>query len=368
MKQRSDVCIVGGGPAGLAAAIALRNRGFDVIVADGAEPPIDKACGEGLLPDSVAALRELGIFLAPSEGRILRGIRFLEGSNSVEASFPYHQGIGVQRAVLHRKMLECASELGITLLWKTPVTQLHADGVTAGDQRITARWIVGADGIRSRVRRWSGLDYPTRNEVRYATRRHYHVDPWSECMEIYWGQGAQAYVTPVGTSRVCVVVISRDPAARFSDLQTEFPLLAKNLARAKQVRAERGAVTISRRLSHVYRGNVALIGDASGSIDAITGEGLSLSFRQALALPEALEANELRLYEKSHRGLARRPALMGGLLLMLDRHPALRARVMGVLAAHPDVFQRLLLVHVGESSATQFVKTGALLGLRLIAA
>jgi menaquinone-9 beta-reductase len=61
MGLTTDVLVVGGGPAGLAAAIAARNRGFSVIVVDGAKRPIHKACGEGLLPGTLAALRELGI-------------------------------------------------------------------------------------------------------------------------------------------------------------------------------------------------------------------------------------------------------------------------------------------------------------------
>ena len=55
-----DVFIVGGGPAGLATAIAARRRGLSVVVADGAVFPIDKPCGEGLMPDGVAALHQLG--------------------------------------------------------------------------------------------------------------------------------------------------------------------------------------------------------------------------------------------------------------------------------------------------------------------
>ena len=57
----ADVFVLGGGPAGLAAAIAMRRTGLRVILADAARPPIDKACGEGLMPDSLAAARELGI-------------------------------------------------------------------------------------------------------------------------------------------------------------------------------------------------------------------------------------------------------------------------------------------------------------------
>ena len=63
MFNSTDVFIVGGGPAGLAAAIAARQRGLRVVVADGGHAPIDKACGEGLMPDALAELERLGIQL-----------------------------------------------------------------------------------------------------------------------------------------------------------------------------------------------------------------------------------------------------------------------------------------------------------------
>ena len=69
----TDVFVIGGGPAGLAAAIAARQKGLRVIVADGAEPPIDKACGEGLMPDGLAALGHLGIQLPFEEAHPFAG-------------------------------------------------------------------------------------------------------------------------------------------------------------------------------------------------------------------------------------------------------------------------------------------------------
>src|SRR5580698_1970330 len=54
--QNTDVFIVGAGPAGLAAAIAARQKGFEVVVADGSEPPIEKPCGEGMMPGTLAGL------------------------------------------------------------------------------------------------------------------------------------------------------------------------------------------------------------------------------------------------------------------------------------------------------------------------
>ena len=102
MVKETDIFIIGGGPSGLATAIAARQRGFDVVVADGARPPIDKACGEGLMPDAREALEKLGIVVPPEDSHPFRGIRFVSGNLSVDASFPTGAGIGVRRTALHR--------------------------------------------------------------------------------------------------------------------------------------------------------------------------------------------------------------------------------------------------------------------------
>jgi len=366
VKAKTDVFVIGGGPAGLAAAIAARQKGFDVTVADGAEPPIDKPCGEGLMPDALVALSELGIRLSPSEGQPLRGICFRDAETAVAAGFPSSPGIGLRRTVLHQKMIDRAHQAGVSLLWKTPVTALLPGGVLLGEKKFSARWIVGADGIHSRVRRWIGLAAHPRREHRYAFRRHYRVTPWSDRAEVHWGRAAQAYVTPVAAEEVCVVLISRRPDLRFTSLQCEFPQLAGRLADANAANTQRGAITVAHHLGRVYRGHVALLGDASGSVDAITGEGLCLRFRQALALADALPSGDLRHYQRAHRRLARRPFAMGKLLLLLDKAPALRRRALRSLATHPELFARLLAVHVGATSPAHLASTGALLAWRFV--
>jgi len=158
MVNGTDVFVIGGGPAGLAAAIAARRRGFQVIVADGNKPPIDKPCGEGLMPDSIAALQELGVEIAADEGYPLQGIKFLEKEKSAAACFPTGRGVGLRRPILHKKMLDCAVALGVHFLWETPVMGIGRDGVNlAGGNFVHAIWIIGADGGQSRVRRWAGL-------------------------------------------------------------------------------------------------------------------------------------------------------------------------------------------------------------------
>jgi flavin-dependent dehydrogenase len=366
VSEKTDLFVIGGGPVGLAAAIAARQKGFEVLVADGAKPPVDKSCGEGLLPEAVEALDRLGVRLRPDDGFVFKGIRFLDKQAVAEAAFPRGKGIGVNRVVLHEKLMKRAEECGVRMLWSTPVTGISQRGVQAGGQEIQARWIVGADGTMSGVRRWMRLGAANGGKYRYASRRHYGVKLWTDFTEVYWGQGMQAYVTPVGAGEVCVVVLCDKPQVRFEAAWKEFPALGARLSMAQMLGRERGAVTAMHSLERVCNGRVALLGDASGGVDAITGEGLHLGFQQAMALASALGVGDLSAYQDEHRRLGRRPAILGKLLLLMGRHAALRRRAMNVLAGNPRIFSRLLALHSGESSAGRLVATSAQLGWNLL--
>jgi flavin-dependent dehydrogenase len=350
-------------------AIAARQRGLRVVVADGRQPPIDKACGEGLMPDGLAALERLGLQLPLAEAHPFRGIRFLSRSLSTDGLFPNGgYGLAARRPVLHRVMSERAAQVGAELLWGTPVTRISSDGVQAGKDFIRARWIIGADGSNSRVRRWAGLERCARPRLRYAFRRHYRVAPWTDHMEVHWGERCQGYATAVGDEQVCVAMVSHDPNLRVDDGLKELPWLSARLQGAQTVTTERGAVTGNRRLKRVWRGNVALIGDAAGTVDAITGEGLGLAFSQAMALAECIESGELTPYQQQQRGLTLRPLLMARLMLTLDGRPRLQDRTLQAFQKYPEVFQRLLALHVGALPPQNIVWDGLTLGWGLITA
>jgi menaquinone-9 beta-reductase len=373
LPRATDVFIIGGGPAGLAAAIAARQRGFEVLVADGNQPPIDKACGEGLLPDGLAALERLGIHVPLAEGWPFRGIRFLSNSLSVDALFPADRtglatGLAIRRTSLHQLMIERAEQLGAGLLWRTAVTGISAKGVHIGDCVVRARWIIGADGANSRVRCWAGLNSGPRSRLRYAFRRHYRVAPWTDHMEVYWGDRCQGYMAAVGSDRVCVALTSHDPKLRLEEGLRALPRLRAQLRNAEAISSERGALTGNRKFRGVWHGNVALIGDASGGVDAITGEGLGLAFAQAIALAESLVTDDLRSYQAAHRALALRPRWMARLMLTLDGHPGLQHRTLQVFQKHPEIFRRLLALHVGAVPPLHVVKDGLTLGWGLLTA
>lgn len=368
MSDKSDVFVIGGGPAGLALAIAATQKGMSVTVADGAVPPIDKTCGEGLMPETLAALPSLGVDLDPCAGFRFRGIRFVQEGATVGAVFPHGQGLGLARPALHEKLIARAEECGVRLLWKTPVTGIEPEAVLARGQRVRARWIVGADGIASRVRRWGSLEPARCSSLRFANRRHYRIAPWSDFMEIHWGQRAQAYVTPVARDEVSVVVIGeRSKDAEFAEALPSMPELNERLRGAELNGRERGAVTSSRSLKNIQRGNIALLGDASGSVDAITGEGLRLAFRQAFALRDAMAEGRLEKYQTEHRRLEKRPLFMADLMMLLGRHRLLRTRVLQSFARKPELFARCLAFHVGEGTSAEMLSTGAALGWQLLA-
>ena len=352
---RCDALIAGGGPAGLAAAIALRQKGLEVLVADALCPPIDKACGEGLMPDARKDLAALGIQLTAQDGAAFDGIAFLSGRHSVAAHFergsrhgnpplatPFASG-GALPAARRKTRLGQPDMRGAEPVW------------TLDGQSCSYRYAIGADGQSSQVRRSIGLGQGNILSRRFGARCHYRVRPWSRMVEVHWGDLGQAYITPVGPEEICVATVARSPATRMEAVLASLPVLRARLEGESELSKVRGALTTTRRLRRVTVGNVALTGDASGSADAITGEGIALSFRQARLLAEAIAVDNLAIYEAGHPPILRMPHLMSRAMLSMDAWPWLRKRSMGLFSAQPQLFAHLLALHLGERTLKDFL-------------
>ncbi len=354
--MRADLLVIGGGPAGLAAAIAAAQAGLSVELAEPRAGELDKCCGEGLLPMAVAALGQLGIPLRKLQehGSLLEGICFRNERSRSAARFRA-PAVGLRRTSLHALLSERAREIGVRvlrggarLLDGGQGNRVRFFGGDRDGEAGCARWIAGADGGMSGVRAAAGLDAGRLASRRFAIRQHFLLP--RECLapasvEVHWGRGAQAYVTPVGEGCVGIAVLG---CVKFTDMRSAlaaFPALQGLLRDAVACSAPMGAVTVHRSLRAVCRGPVALVGDASGGVDAVTGDGLSLAFAQALALGAALRAGDLLGYARAHRQLMRVPRLMSRALLAMGTHPILTRPSLELLAHTPGLFPALLDLH-----------------------
>ncbi len=165
-----------------------------------------------------------------------------------------------------------------------------------------------------------------------------------------------------------MAVASHDPELRLEESLPEFPQLNDRLRGTQAASTERGSASASLQLKRVWGRNVALIGDASGTVDAITGEGLGLAFSQAAVLAACLRSGDLAHYQAAHRRLCRRPLLMARLMLTLDGRPRFQRRTLQTFRKHPEVFRRLLALHVGTLSPFHLALDGLTLGWGLLTA
>jgi flavin-dependent dehydrogenase len=337
-----DVVIAGGGPAGLATALRARLAGLEVVVLEAAGPEIDKACGEGLMPDGAEVLAGLGVDLEGLETRAFRGIRYTDGDVIAEGRFPGAPGLGIRRTVLHRALSRRATEIGVDLRWGTRVAALADGGFATDDGVVRGRWLVGADGRTSRVRKWAGLDGRRATRRRLGLRRHYAVAPWTDLVEVNWHDRCEAYVTPVGEELIGVAMLFEGGPSDFDALLARFPKLQGRLAGAPIASTDRGAGPLEQRCRRVTRDNIILVGDAAGYLDAITGEGLALAFRQAEAAVAAMLDGRLARYASAHQRIVRYPTAVTRLLLEVERRPGLRRRVILSLARDPSLMSRFL--------------------------
>ena len=351
-----DVAICGGGPAGLAAAIHCARAGFSTVVLERTPGPPDKACGEGLMPRGLEALERLSIVsdLPPDECAPFRGIRYVqEDGGAVEARFARGTGLGVRRIALWRAVQQRAREAGAEIR-NVGVRGLSGGRLETDAGPLEARLVVAADGLNSALRRAAGLEVPVSGPRRFGLRRHFRLPPWSDLVEVHWSAGAEAYVTPVGPGCVNVAFLWQEDAlsekASFDSLLDRFPALADRVRGATVESESRGAGPLSQRVKARTAAGLALIGDAAGYVDAITGQGLSLAFTSAellvRSLPRELRepalSSALRRYEASLRAGWLRYAVPARSLLALARRPALRRRALGVLQRHPRWFSLLL--------------------------
>lgn len=332
-----DVIVAGGGPVGLAAAIEARLAGLSVAIVEPRADAVDKACGEGLMPGALPLLARLGV---DPIGMPLLGVSYLRGSRRADHLFRTGPGRGVRRTVLHSALSDRADELGVERVpGRVESVVADATGVTAGGRGagwdLRASWLVAADGLHSTVRRLAGLERTvTGRGRRFGLRQHFEVQPWSDLIEVHWADRAEVYITPVSPTVVGVAVLG-PPKTDFTATIAALPALAARLRGARPASGLRGAGPFRQRAARPSRGRVLLVGDASGYVDAITGEGLRLGFEQA-----RLAVQHIRMgggYDRAWRAATRDFRVLTSQLVGAATSP-LRTAIVPLATALPGVY------------------------------
>jgi flavin-dependent dehydrogenase len=332
-----DLIVAGGGPVGLMAAIRARLSGLDVTVIEQRVGPIDKACGEGLMPDALSRLQAVGV---DPDGRDFFGIRYISKGRVAQSRFSSGPGRGVRRLTLHTAMHERAKELGVEFVTGRVDAITQGDGwIQVGDLR--ARYLVGADGLHSSVRRILGLGEIASGAQRFGLRQHFGIAPWSDLVEVYWLDDSEIYVTPVSADTVGVAVLGRS-VLNLDEAIARVPELAARLDSVPRVSELRGAGPLMQRVSARTADRALLVGDASGYIDALTGEGLRLGFAEAEAAVNAVLTNAPERYEHEWQKVTRSYRFMTGGLLWASSRRTIRPMIVPAARALPRVFNRIV--------------------------
>jgi flavin-dependent dehydrogenase len=353
----ADVVVIGGGPVGAAMGMFLRRAGLRAMVVDRVRFPRDKPCGEGLMPSGAAVLGELGVDLAAEGFPPLRGVRYRLADGSAAFAAFRRPGFGVRRLRLDALLAERA---GVCCGVTATALRMVPDGVAieTSSGPLRARAVVGADGLRSRVRRWMGWERPAGPPRRHALVGHWEV-PCHSLAEItvtLLGD-VEVYVAPSGTSELLAAVLAPRGRLRLpgSGVEASYRAIVERahpeLRPSALTTRVGGAGPFRTAPATVAAGRVFLAGDAAGFLDPLTGEAMAAGLAQARALAGFL-ADDLDTaadrYRRWHRTQWRRRRVVGGLALALTGSDRLARRALAGVARRPGALERLLEVNDGS--------------------
>ena len=331
-----DLLVAGGGPAGLVTALHAARAGLSVTVVERRRPPIDKACGEGMMPYAAQQLADLGITVA---GKPFRGITYFDAEHRVDAPFRGSAGLGVRRTTLYSALLDAASTAGVDMV-TAHVGSVSQDADSVQCAGFRARYLAAADGLHSPIRRSLGLAKPSTGSRRWGQRRHVQTAPWSDRVEVYWSNGAEAYVTPVAEDCVGIAILTTQQGP-FESRLAEFGALSERV-NGHPHGPERAAGPLRQRVSGRTAGRVMLVGDAAGYVDALTGEGLGIAFGGAELLVNCVLADRPGDYDRQWRKMSRRYRLLTAGLLKAVEYGPTRSRIVPAAGALPGAFGKIV--------------------------
>ncbi len=382
MRSKYDIVIVGGSIAGAAGAIALAQEGYRILLLDKAVFPRDKPCGEGIMPQGVQVLADLGVLpdvLAHRGTNRFRGIRYRNRQGVIaEADFAPGElgssfGIVIRRWHLDHLLIERAKSLpNVTVREGFRVTQVlregHAVKGVAGDREaFAAPLTLGADGRHSVFHSGCGLTKTFLRRKRFGVTGHLKgAEVGGSHVEVVVHPEGEIYIAPCGEGVTLVALLVEQESMRFfaGDLPGRYmkflrsaPGFRERASSSELVGSVFAVGPLGFTVEPCYRPGLLLIGDSAGFLDPITGEGMALALRsvqaavplirQAFAVGDFGPSLGARYAQERFR-IIEDVFRFTRLLLNFSRYKFIADRTIRRLSHDQPLFQKLLGVVTGS--------------------
>jgi len=375
--QRTDVLVIGGGPAGSTAAFQLATAGIAVTLVDRATFPRDKICGESLSPGAIARLQAIGMWRPRAEtdgggstsGHSIRGMRVRSPRGTV-FSGRYRAGrnapgLAIRRTVLDLQLLDSARARGVRIM--EGVAAIAAEPTREGGAfvrcraegggailHIEAKRVIVADGRQSFLARALGFiesEAGDHRQRRYAVRAHCDgVSNLSDLAEMHVGAGGYCGIAPLSrtSANICYVrfggrleMTPRSLEADFRRDVSAYPEISRRIESARLDGRVRVVGPLRLRSRRQARGPFIACGDTTGFLDPFTGEGIAHAIASGVLGADAVRASlagssgSFDRYERDIRRLRRVKGMAALLLYGLVSRRALANAAASVFARMP---------------------------------
>lgn len=388
---KTDVIIIGGGPAGCAAAIGLSRLGFNVVLCDQAKFPRDKVCGEFISPAADPILDRLGILdrIQSLNPKRLKGVSISSyGGEELAIEYPYQPGsterptsLSVPRYELDSLFIEEVKRVGVEVREQHKVTEFLMEddcvvGVRGWDENKTsfsihAPLVIDAGGRNSLSLKKFNLKKEPVGKVKIALAAHWQgAQIADDYCYMHVSDPGYTGISSVGDDRANVVLVIHRHSMNgvksekfYLDTVMNNPLRRKILKDAECIESVRAVESLAFSVKPVPCGGLLLVGDAMGFIDPFTGEGIYLSLRSSeIAVEVAAKAlknsdfsrTALKVYEVRRKQEFDKKFLLSGILQKLIYNKFFCDRVVRALKGDRDLAETLVGV-IGDLTPAETV-------------
>ena len=333
LNPKSQILIVGAGPAGTSAAIRLKQKGFQVKLIEREKFPRHKLCGEFISPECFVHFKQLGVLdemLSQNGERISETIFYAQNGKSVNVPSEWFSqnetALGLSRAEMDFQLLQRAKQVGVEVLEETQVVGLLTEngeirGVKTKTDEISANLTIDATG-RARVlgklaeKQIQNPKSKIQNRLVGFKAHLKNVEMEKGRCEIYFfrgGYGGLNYVEN-GIGNHCFLIKAEIVKEFGGDVEKILREVIFQNVRAKETMQNAEPVFDWLAVSVDSFGvkdlnpapNLLAIGDAGAFIDPFTGSGMLMAMESGEILTKAIESNLsaekiARIYKNSHR-------------------------------------------------------------------